>query len=90
MVVKNKKEYFEKTRHIKNDNKSKKFVLRGQKRKKMQDIMKEFYQIKRNLITSILFLIQHNCIFSRLSYTCTHTLTHIRVIIFGIHTSINV
>ena len=30
MVVKS-KEYFEKTRHIKNNNKSKKFVLRGQK-----------------------------------------------------------
>ena len=32
----------------------------------MQDIMKEFYQMKRNLIISILFLIQHNCILSRL------------------------
>ena len=32
----------------------------------MLDIMKKFYQIKRNLIISILFLIQHNCIRSRL------------------------
>ena len=31
-----------------------------------QDIMKKFYQIKRNLIISILFLIPHNCILSRL------------------------
>ena len=30
MVVKS-KEYFEKTRHIKNNDKSKKFVLRGQR-----------------------------------------------------------
>ena len=30
MVVKS-KEYFEKTRHIKNNNKSKKFVLRGER-----------------------------------------------------------
>ena len=34
--------------------------------KEMQDIMKKYYQIKRNLIFSILFLIQYNCIFSRL------------------------
>ena len=33
--------------------------------KEIQDIMKEFHQIKRNLIISILFLIQHNCILSR-------------------------
>ena len=33
--------------------------------KEIQDIMKEFYQIKRNLIISILFLIQHNRILSR-------------------------
>ena len=33
--------------------------------KKIQDIMKEFYQIKRNLIISILFLNQNNCILSR-------------------------
>ena len=31
----------------------------------MQDIMKKYYQEKRNLIISILFLIQHNCILSR-------------------------
>ena len=33
--------------------------------KEMQDIMNEFYQIKRNLIISFLFLIQHNRILSR-------------------------
>ena len=35
--------------------------------KEMLDIMRKFYQIKRNLIISILFLIQRNCILSRLS-----------------------
>ena len=35
--------------------------------KEMRDIMKEYYQIRRNLIISILFLIQHNCILSRRS-----------------------
>ena len=34
--------------------------------KEMQDIMKKYYQIKRNLIISILFLFQHNRILSRL------------------------
>ena len=33
--------------------------------KEMHDIMKKNYQIKKNLIISILFLYQHNCIFSR-------------------------
>ena len=33
----------------------------------IQDIMKKYYQIQRNLIISILFLIQHNFILSRLS-----------------------
>ena len=33
----------------------------------MQDIMKKYHQTKRNLIISFLFLIQHNCILSRLS-----------------------
>ena len=33
--------------------------------KEMQDIMKKYYQIKRNFILSILFLIKHNCILSR-------------------------
>ena len=32
----------------------------------MQDFMKKYYQIKRNLIISSLFLIQHNSILSRL------------------------
>ena len=31
----------------------------------MQDIMKKFYQIKRNFIISILILIQHNFIISQ-------------------------
>ena len=34
--------------------------------KEIQDIMKKYYQIKIKLIISILFLIQHNCILSRL------------------------
>ena len=52
MVVKV-KESFEKTRHIKKTTnlKSLYYVV-----KKMQDTMKEFYQIKRNLITSSIFL----------------------------------
>ena len=32
----------------------------------IQDIMNEYYRIKRNLIFSILSLIQHNCILSQL------------------------
>ena len=35
--------------------------------KEIQDIMKKYYQMKKNRIISILFLIQHNFIFSRLS-----------------------
>ena len=50
MVVKI-KEYFEKTRHIKNNDKSKKYILRGQRNTRYH---KKFYQIKRNLI------FQHN------------------------------
>ena len=38
-----------------------------QEEKEMLDIMIEYYLIKRNFIISILFLIQHNCILSRLS-----------------------
>ena len=45
------KEYSEKTRHIKNNDKSKKYIYVD---KKIQDIMKKYYQIKRTLI------IQHN------------------------------
>ena len=52
MVIKI-KEYFEKTRHVKNNDKSKKYILRGQK---MQDIMKKYYQIKRNFIISLNYL----------------------------------
>ena len=35
--------------------------------KEMQDIMKRYYQLNRNLIISILFLVEHNCILSRLT-----------------------
>ena len=52
MVVKV-KEFFKKTRQVKNT-----FYEDGE--------MQEYYQIKRNQIISILFLIQYNCIFSRL------------------------
>ena len=58
MVIKL-KEYFEKTRHVKNNDKSKKYILRGQRNTRYHE--KKYYQIKRNLI------IQHNCILSRLS-----------------------
>ena len=58
------KEKSEKTRHVKNNDKSKKYILRG---KKILDIMIEHYLIKRNLIISILFLIQHNRILSQRS-----------------------
>ena len=47
MVVKI-KEYFEKTRHVKNNEKSKKYIFFEEK--EIQDIMKKYYQIKRNLI----------------------------------------
>ena len=49
MVVKV-KEKFEKTRHVKNNDKSKKNIF--YKDKEMQDIIVEFYLIKRNLIIS--------------------------------------
>ena len=64
MVVKV-KESFEKTRQVKNNDKSKKYIFYEEK--EIPDIMKEFYQIKRNLIFSILFLIQLSCILSGLS-----------------------
>ena len=46
MVIKL-KECFDKTRHIKNNDKSKKYILRGQRN--TRDREKKFYQIKRNL-----------------------------------------
>ena len=52
MVVKV-EESFEKTRHVKNDEKSTKYTLRGQK---IQDIMKNYYQIKINLIICSLYM----------------------------------
>ena len=48
MVVEVKK-YFEKTRHVKNNDKSKKYILRGQRNTRYYE---EFYQIKRNHIIS--------------------------------------
>ena len=55
MVVKV-KEYFEKTRQVKNNDKCKKNTFYEDK--EMQDIMKEFYLIKRNLV------IYHNFVIS--------------------------
>ena len=46
MVVKV-EEYFDETRHVKNNDKSKKIILRGQE---IQVIMIEFYLRKRNLL----------------------------------------
>ena len=46
MVVKT-KESFEKTRHVKNNDKSKKYILRGERNAKYRE---KYYQIKRNLI----------------------------------------
>ena len=46
MVVKV-KEYFEKTRHVKNNDKSKKYILRGQRNARYHE---KYYQLKRNLI----------------------------------------
>ena len=63
MVVKV-KVVFEKTRHVKKTRNLKNIFYVD---KEMHDIMKEFYLIQGNLIISISFLIQHNCIISRLS-----------------------
>ena len=60
MVVKVKKS-FEKTRRVKNNDKSKKFVLRGQRNVRYHE---RILLIQRNLFISILFLVQHNCILS--------------------------
>ena len=46
MVVKIKK-YFEKTKHVKNNDKSKNTFYED---KEIQNIMKKYYEIKRNLI----------------------------------------
>ena len=51
MVVKV-KEYFEKTRQVKNNDKSKKYFYEDIE---IQDIMKKNYQIKRNLIFLSIF-----------------------------------
>ena len=63
MVVKV-KESFEKTRHVKNNDKSKKYILRGQRNPRYHE---KVFKKKRNFIITILFLIQHNFILSRLS-----------------------
>ena len=54
MVVKS-KEYFEKTRHVKNSDKAKKFVLKGQRNAKNHE---KILSKKRNLI------IYHNFVIS--------------------------
>ena len=54
MVVKVKKK-FEKTRHVKNKEKSKKYILRGQKNERY---LIEFYLIKRNLMISHKILLE--------------------------------
>ena len=61
MVVKLKENY-EKTRHVKNNDKFKKYILRGERKTRYYE---KFYLIKRNLIISIFSPIQHNCIISR-------------------------
>ena len=63
MVVKS-KEYFEKCREVKKMTNLKNTFYED---KEIQDIMKNYYQIKRNLIISFLLPIQHNFILSRLS-----------------------
>ena len=54
MVVKSKKS-FGKTRQVKNIDKSKKYILPFYEDKEMQDIMKKYYQIKRNVIILSIF-----------------------------------
>ena len=61
MVVKV-KEYFEKTRNVKSNDKSNKYILRGQRNVRYHE---RILSNRSNLIISILFLIQHNCILSR-------------------------
>ena len=68
MVIKVRESY-EKTRQVKNNDKSKKYILRGQRNAR--------YQIKRNLIISFLFLTQHNCIVSRLTECIKKRLTSV-------------
>ena len=63
MVVKI-KEYFKKPEMLKRMTVLKNIIYVV---KEIQDIMKKFYLERRNLTISILFLIQHNCIISRLS-----------------------
>ena len=63
MVVKI-KESFEKTRQVKNNDKSKKYILRGQRNIRYHDRLLS-NKMKSNNFN--LFLIQHNCILSRLS-----------------------
>ena len=57
------KEYFEKTGQVKNNGKSKKFVLRGERNARYHE---KILLNKNKFIFSFLFLNQHNCILSRL------------------------
>ena len=63
MVVKREEKY-EKTRNIKNNDKSKKYILRGQRNTRYHE--KILSNNKKSYIT-IFFLIQYNCILSQLS-----------------------
>ena len=70
MVVKV-KEYFEKTRHIKNNDKFKNIFFEDIE---IQDIMKKYYQMKRNLIISSIFsktIIDTEVKFSTYTYIST-------------------
>ena len=51
MVVKS-KEYFEKTRQVKNNDKSKKYILRGERNTRYHE---NNYQIERNLLILSIF-----------------------------------
>ena len=62
-MVKKVREFFEKTIQFKNNYKSKNYNLRGQRNTRYHE---KVYQINRNPIISILFLIKHNRILSRL------------------------
>ena len=72
MVVKL-KQSFEKTRQVKNNDKSKKFVLRGQRIARCHE---RILANKKNFIISF-FLIQHNGILSRLTECIKKHLTSV-------------
>ena len=62
MVVKVKENY-EKTRHVKNNDKSKEYILRGERNTRYHN---KILSNKRKSYNINLFLIQHNCIISQL------------------------